>query len=53
VQLAQVAQRIEKAGHDTLRMKSALWCDELTSATEAALTALERHLEERQRQISG
>jgi two-component system, sensor histidine kinase RpfC len=53
VQLAQVAQRIEKAGHDALRMKSAAWRDELTAATEAALAALERHVEERRRQAGG
>ena len=48
-QLVQLAVRIEKASHDTLRVKAATWIEELGQATTAALAALEQHLEERRR----
>lgn len=49
-QLVQLAIRFEKSSYDTLRVKAAAWTEELTHATNAALAALERHLEERRRQ---
>lgn len=50
-QLAQIAARLDKASHDTLRLKATAWIEELTRATEVALAAFDRHLEERQRQL--
>jgi two-component system sensor histidine kinase RpfC len=50
IQLVQLAVRLEKAPHDALRMRAAAWSDELRSAAEAALVALEAHLDERRRQ---
>jgi two-component system sensor histidine kinase RpfC len=49
-QLVQLAIRFEKASYDTLRVKAAVWTEELLQAANAALTALEKHLEERRRQ---
>ena len=49
-QLVQLAIRFEKASYDTLRVKAAMWTEELVHATNAALAALEKHLEERRRQ---
>ena len=51
-QLVQLAIRFEKAGHDVLRMKAAAWTEELVRAADAAFTALDKHLEERQRRSS-
>ena len=48
-QLVQLALRFEKAGHDVLRLKAASWTEELVRAADAAFTAFEHHLEERQR----
>jgi two-component system sensor histidine kinase RpfC len=48
-QLVQLAVRLEKASHDTLRAKAAAWIEELGQANTAALAALEQHLEERRR----
>jgi two-component system, sensor histidine kinase RpfC len=52
VQLVQLAVRFEKASHDVLRMKAAAWTEELVRAENAALTALENHIEERRRSSS-
>ena len=49
-QLVQLAIRFEKASYDTLRVKAATWTEELVHAANAALAALEKHLEERRRQ---
>ena len=49
-QLVQLAIRFEKASYDTLRVRAAAWMEELTHAANAALAALEQHLEERRRQ---
>jgi two-component system sensor histidine kinase RpfC len=49
-QLVQLAIRFEKASYDTLRVKAAMWTEELVQAANAALAALEKHLEERRRQ---
>lgn len=49
-QLAQVAIRLEKASYNTLRLRAAAWTEELTHTANAALAALEHHLEERRRQ---
>jgi two-component system sensor histidine kinase RpfC len=48
-QLVQLAVRFEKSSYDTLRTKAAAWTEELTHAANAALAALEQHLEERRR----
>jgi two-component system, sensor histidine kinase RpfC len=48
-QLVQLAVRFEKAGHDTLRIKAAAWTEELVRSVDAALTALDSHLEARRR----
>ena len=50
-QLAQIAARLDKASHETLRLKAASWIEELASATSATLAAFDRHLEERKRQL--
>ncbi len=50
-QLVQLAIRFEKAGHDTLRMRAAVWTEELVRATDVALSALDAHLEERRRTL--
>jgi two-component system sensor histidine kinase RpfC len=49
-QLVQLAIRLEKASYDSLRVRAAAWMEELTQAANAALAALEQHLEERRRQ---
>jgi two-component system sensor histidine kinase RpfC len=49
-QLVQLAIRFEKASYDTLRVKAATWTEELVHTANAALAALEKHLEERRRQ---
>ncbi len=46
-QLTQVATRLEKASHDTLRLKAAQFTEELNGAVSRTLAALERHLEMR------
>ena len=48
-QLVQLAIRFEKAGHDVLRMKAAVWTEELVRAADAAFAVLDQHLEERRR----
>ena len=49
IQLVQLAIRLEKAGHDTLRIKAAAWSEELARAAQAALTTLEMHVENRRK----
>jgi len=49
-QLVQFAVRLEKAGHDVLRMKSSAWTEELLRTANQARDALDQHLEERRRQ---
>ena len=51
-QLVQLAVRFEKAGHEVLRLKAAAWTEELVRATDAALAALDRHIEERRQRQS-
>jgi CheY-like chemotaxis protein/HPt (histidine-containing phosphotransfer) domain-containing protein len=53
MQLVQIATRIEKATHDTLRLKAAQWTEELTAAANRALLALDAHLEQRGREERG
>jgi two-component system sensor histidine kinase RpfC len=48
-QLTQLATRIEKATHDTLRLKAAQFTEELDGAVTRTLRELERHLEQRRR----
>jgi two-component system sensor histidine kinase RpfC len=48
-QLTQLATRIEKATHDTLRLKAAHFTEELDGAVARTLKELEQHLEERRR----
>ncbi len=52
-QLVQLAVRFERAEHEVLRAKAAAWTEELVRAANAALAALDRHLEERREQQSG
>lgn len=52
-QLVALALRLEKATHDTLRLKASAWTEELVRASDAVVGALETHLaERRQRQSS-
>lgn len=46
-QVTQFAIRLEKATHETLRLKSAQWTEELLRVSGRALTALDAHLERR------
>ena len=48
-QLTQLATRIEKATHDTLRIKAAQFTEELNGAVSRTLKDLEQHLEQRRR----
>jgi two-component system sensor histidine kinase RpfC len=50
-QLVQFAVRLEKASHDTIRMKSSAWTEELLQNAKDARLALDTHLEERRRQL--
>ena len=52
-QLVQLAIRFEKANHDLLRHKAAAWMEELAHAANAALAALDQHVEDRRRQSGG
>ena len=45
-QLVQLAIRFEKATHETLRIRTATWIEELTRAAYTANAAFDRHLEE-------
>jgi two-component system sensor histidine kinase RpfC len=49
-QLVQLAVRFEKASYELLRMKSAVWMEELTHAANVALAALDQHVEARRRE---
>ena len=49
-QLVQLALRFERANHETLRTKAAVWMEELAHSASMALAALDHHVEERQRQ---
>ncbi len=51
--LAHLAGRLDKAPHETLRLKAAQWTEELVRVSDAALQALDAHLEERRRQKIG
>lgn len=53
MQLVQIASRIDKAAHDTLRLKAAQWTEELTDAANRARLALDEYLESRRRAQSG
>ncbi len=52
VQLVQLAIRFEKATHDTLRAKSAVWTEELIRSANVTLVALDKHLDDRRQQSS-
>ena len=52
-QLVRLAIRFESASYDVLRHKAAPWMEELAHAVNAALAALEQHVEERRRQSGG
>ena len=43
-QLTQLARRIEKAGHESLRLKAAQWIEELQQTTHRALAELDHHI---------
>ena len=49
-QLMQFAIRLEKANHETLRLKAAQWTDELQRVAARTRTSLEEHLSERAQQ---
>ncbi|MBA3507442.1 MAG: response regulator [Betaproteobacteria bacterium] len=52
-QLMQFATRVDKATHDTIRLKASLWAEELGQIEERTFAALDAHLEtHRQRQSS-
>jgi len=52
-QLMQFATRVDKATHDTMRMKASAWTEELGQVAERTFAALDAHLElERQKQQS-
>jgi two-component system sensor histidine kinase RpfC len=53
MQLMQIATRIDKAAHETLRLKSAQWTEELTDCANRALLALDDYLEARRVAQSG
>ena len=53
MQLVQIATRIDKAAHETLRLKAAQWTEELTESANRALLALDEYLEARRRAQSG
>ena len=53
MQLVQIATRIDKAAHETLRLKAAQWTEELVQAANRAMLALDEHLEERRRRQTG
>jgi two-component system sensor histidine kinase RpfC len=43
-QLTQLARRIEKAGHDSLRLKAAQWIEELQQTSQRALNELDQRI---------
>jgi two-component system sensor histidine kinase RpfC len=51
-ELVQLAMRIENASYDVLRVKAAVFTEELVRATNVALTALDEHLKERRHQAN-
>ena len=51
-QLVSLALRFEKASYDVLRLKAAVWTQELVRAVEITHDALNAHLEERRQQQS-
>jgi HPt (histidine-containing phosphotransfer) domain-containing protein len=52
-QLVQLTIRLEKASHETLRIKAAAWIEELAHVASTTLAALDQHVEERLRQTRG
>ncbi len=52
-QLVRLAIRFEKANHDLLRRNAAAWMAELAHAANAALAALDQHVEDRRRHSGG
>jgi two-component system sensor histidine kinase RpfC len=52
-QLVRLAIRFETASYDVLRHKAAPWMEELAHAVNAALAALEQHVEGRRLQAGG
>ena len=44
-QLMQFATRVDKATHDTLRLKASVWSEELGQVAERTFAALDAHLE--------
>ena len=52
-QLVQLTIRLEKASHETLRIKAAAWMEELAHVASTTLAALDQHVEERRRQTRG
>ncbi|MDQ6618458.1 MAG: Hpt domain-containing protein, partial [Pseudomonadota bacterium] len=51
-QLMQMATRLEKASHESLRLNAARWTEDLRRASDSALQSLSQHLETH-RQRSG
>lgn len=50
MQLLQFALRLEKASHDTMRLKAAQWTDELQRIAARTRASLDKHLSERAQQ---
>ena len=46
-ELTQFAKRIEKANHESLRLRAAQWIEELQQTSNRALTLLEQQIKER------
>jgi two-component system, sensor histidine kinase RpfC len=51
-QLTQFSVRLEKATHETLRLKASQWADELVRTATRTYAALEEHLESRRKSQS-
>jgi len=51
-QLTQFSVRLEKAPHETLRLKASQWADELVRTATRTYAALEEHLESRRKSES-
>jgi two-component system sensor histidine kinase RpfC len=51
-QLTQFSVRLEKASHETLRLKASQWADELVRTATRTYAALEEHLESRRKSQS-
>ena len=53
MQLVQIATRIDKSTHETLRLKATQWTEELTECANRARLALDDYLETRRKAQTG